>query len=1005
MEGDVAQAAIKGQTLCTRCESLELSVDRFVFGNRPLAISRERSSTHLPKSGSRLRINSGRNLRNLARLEELHSSMSRCAFCELLYLAMQRYGSGNVNGSTACSLCWEIDRRQEDSRSAVLAKSSRRIRLSWTETNGKTQNVYIVFVPPQSSARPETDSRPQPPGQISNPTQTFDTDTEVQALIKTWLGTCLSEHQGSCTETHHNAEQFKSLVDETYFGVIDVVDMQLKELPVKDGKPGPYVALSYVWGQETRGESDYVSTRTTVMQYIERGGLEKVWPRLPSTIHDSIELVRCLGYRYLWIDAFCIVQDSGNSWKLNSEAMHLIYGNALFTICAAEGEDCSAGLRAAWSTIKPDQDRGDPMRHPTTGTDPIRIQCTPEICLMVTRPLEAVVNDSTWNTRAWTFQERILSRRCLIFAENRVYFQCRANSLSQDTYSKVQNSGASLDLMNSSIQPLQEIQQRPIWCYMKYVSMYTGRRLTKASDILAAFRGISWLLGRYLRAPLLFNLPISHFDLALLWSPTQPITLRRPDRVAASGTKGCTQDLNGNCSIRDWLKHHTWIQWYVRNEKGHLRPLWETMQRTSESELSTIPRGDYQDNKKWQGYSTRSTNEAKVVSRPAEDVRKLPSPEGKMQAAEQEARSHGYTYPKKAATRFHTREKQHADNLYPNDRPVGGIGKRTSSDPDFDTSSSAKDPTRHASYGTINDLFNDHVEGQRRNSVTYDKIRVGNKEYVTRPPSIGIDRMTRTRNPELGQKQGPVQTNAASSSDSDEGARDPGLPRYGPAQLAWDGDANGSDLSNRRLPYRDRYGRLIPPGFPRADDNMFKSILPDNPFGVIRNDSIGETEADSQYMPILQFFTWRKWLSVTIRDEATAPLSSPTADLDANTENDNSNIEKKTDVTTVRECDILDDNGDWCGSAVLDDFPIRSLDEEEDEVPFIAISDAKAFTLRECPTWNYYIPKERHESEWDLYYVLLLQRDHERGLWERRGLGKVFKAAFRNKEWAEIKLG
>jgi hypothetical protein len=37
--------------------------------------------------------------------------------------------------------------------------------------------------------------------------------------------------------------------------------------------------------------------------------------------------------------------------------------------------------------------------------------------------------------------------------------------------------------------------------------------------------------------------------------------------------------------------------------------------------------------------------------------------------------------------------------------------------------------------------------------------------------------------------------------------------------------------------------------------------------------------------------------------------------------------------------------------------------------------------------------------------VLLLERNAERGLWERVGIGKVFKAAFSEKTWDEMKLG
>ncbi|KAK8045582.1 hypothetical protein PG993_005606 [Apiospora rasikravindrae] len=890
MEDGSGQMPMSGGKLCSRCDSIDLSVERFVFGGSAAATPYEQSSQS-PRPGPILRINSGNIFKCFASMKELRDSMSSCAFCNLLYLAIQRYGSGDIDDSTTCSLRWELDRRQdEDPSSAESAHSSWRLRLSWNEISGKVQDVYVALMPPQSSAPSSTYSSGQPTSQTkakSQPSAT-DTSTDVQVLVETWVGTCLEQHRGSCDATHNSTEEFKSLVEETYFGVIDVVDMQLKELPIEDGRPNPYVALSYVWGQEIRGNSDYVSTRATVMKYITPGGLKQVWERLPQTIQDSILLVRRLGCRYLWIDALCIVQDSGSSWKLNSEAMHLIYGNALFTICAADGDGCSAGLKAAWPMLRPDKrENGDPVVPEATKTDPIRVECTPGMWLMASRPLEAVVNSSTWNTRAWTFQERILSRRCLIFAEGRLYYQCRVGSISQDTYANAKSNEVSLE---SSIQPLGDIQQRPIWCYMKYVSMYTGRSLTKAGDILAAFGGISWLLGRYMRAPLLFNLPISHFDLALLWSPTQPITMRRPHKGASSATKGCTQDSMGNClcqishsssedtkfptwswsgweggmigydldssdgclsDIRNWLKHHTWIQWYVRNEKGHLRPLWETMQRPNESGVPPIHAYDARDVIRWQGYGSWNEPDKQLMRQLSLKVKELET-------------------------------------------------------------------------------------GRRHDLAEDDRVRIGNDSYIT-----------------IGNEEEAV-------------------PYPYP-------DQEGMIQAN--LPYKDRYDRLIPHEVPRADDLMFKSILPDNPFGVIRDTSMGKTEADSRYMPILQFYTWRAWLHVATRDEAAGDnIRTEETDPDGDKET-------KTEIGTgnsMRERDILDENGDWCGST---------------------------FTARECPDWDYNqdIPEGEgmhgEHDKWDLYHVLLLQRDEERRLWERRGLGKVFKAAFRDKEWAEIKLG
>jgi hypothetical protein len=78
---------------------------------------------------------------------------------------------------------------------------------------------------------------------------------------------------------------------------------------------------------------------------------------------------------------------------------------------------------------------------------------------------------------------------------------------------------------------------------MKSIPLYTGRKLPKSGDILAAFEGVSWLLEQQLNAPLLYGLPTSQFDLALLWMPLGALDRRRARKPEQSQS---TEDSRSN---------------------------------------------------------------------------------------------------------------------------------------------------------------------------------------------------------------------------------------------------------------------------------------------------------------------------------------------------------------------------------------------------------------------------------------------------------------------------
>ncbi|KAI5860078.1 heterokaryon incompatibility protein-domain-containing protein [Durotheca rogersii] len=908
------------ENLCSRCERLPLYAENFIIGTPPVVVdsvaahvgryqSREANSGFIPRSGGCQE--------NFATLQDLRQNQGRCAFCRLVCGAIERYSGGNtgpekVNAKTICSLRWELHGQIVHSSEPV--NRTRRICLTWTEQTGHAQEVFLLFVARKDAiTRHNLDVRPlgRDPA---------DQEGKL-ALVKRWFDICVRNHE-DCRITHGTKKGFMELIEGTYFGVIDVVDMRLKSLPLdRSLRPERFVALSYVWGpRESDDDMSYVTTQSNVIDRMRHNGLRKIIHNLPKTLRDAMSLVFHLGYRYLWIDSLCIVQDFESSWRLNSQAMHLVYGNADFTICAADGKNSSAGLRAA-STILPGRSR-ESTSNRVLNTEPLSEDVSDTVRLIATRSLEATINDSEWNQRAWTFQERVLSRRCLIFADGNVHFQCRRVTFSQDIYADGGES-SSLERGSSPLRTLRELRERPLSFYLTYVRMYTGRRLTKPQDILAAFAGISWLLGRYMDAPLLFGLPTSHFDLAILWNPVTKIRRMAPRHPAYTGW-AFQQDNAGSfpsyaerrsfeslglptwswsgwmdgrieydpamlegclLNVHEWLINHTWIEWYIRDEKGHLSALWGMILQGVERDTE-IPIAAKQDTR-WMGYPGRGSESQKCP-----DTSPIRMPE--------------------------ERQGHQSHKISP------------------------------LSEGPLPDQYK----------------RMSNSVYIS------------TYSP-----QGVCGGETCTMNNTERSSHKLPDRKIG---------RNGNDCDDE-----DDYGRHNLKDKIYGEDSRvqeeFRAILPGSPFGVIRNtapqsvaDGQGQrsgTKATQGCMPILQFKTWRTELHVTIRD-----------------------IAKSNASTGLHQCDILDKAGDWCGAIKLDDDLIRP--RQLHIFQFIAISDAKGFTEEECPVWTYYIPKERKESEWDVYFVLLLERNLERGVWERAGLGKVFKAAFLlEQSWDEIKLG
>ncbi|KAH8911265.1 HET-domain-containing protein [Coniochaeta sp. PMI_546] len=212
------------------------------------------------------------------------------------------------------------------------------------------------------------------------------------AVVRDWIAYCSVNHDITCTPSRASVVRG--------FTVIDCIDRHIRSDVLIDQQG--YVALSYVWGPDSRSMDHDAKT--------PRGKLPDNTPRV---VDDAIEVTRQLGFRYLWVDRYCIRQDCAAHKAEQIENMGDIYGQASLTIIAAAGSSSSYGLPGVRGTPR------DPPSH---------IIIDDQILATVPLDVEARIRNSSWNTRGWTYQEALLSHRRLVFTDNQVYFQCQTMS-------------------------------------------------------------------------------------------------------------------------------------------------------------------------------------------------------------------------------------------------------------------------------------------------------------------------------------------------------------------------------------------------------------------------------------------------------------------------------------------------------------------------------------------------------------------------------------------------
>lgn len=254
-----------------------------------------------------------------------------------------------------------------------------------------------------------------------------------------------------------------------------------------------------------------------------------------------------------------------------------VYRSAFLTIIAASGEDAEAGLAGLRPGTRSFQQQEIVVIPPDQDQPGLSLL---SVCKRAPNFFGAFfdmqnddVDNSKWNTRGWTLQERALSRRNLIFTQEQVMWVCDGAYFSEETafehpineighlsegHTPIRFELLSPRLIAANFRSLDgkvaQIVSSPRRFWNKYTVLvlnFTIRSLGYPGDIHDAFVGIMRAMQRTHNEHFHWGHPRSRFELSLSWFTFYKLSIR-----SETSTLSMTS-LNTQVHFPTW----SWMGW------------------------------------------------------------------------------------------------------------------------------------------------------------------------------------------------------------------------------------------------------------------------------------------------------------------------------------------------------------------------------------------------------------------------------------------------------------
>lgn len=364
-----------------------------------------------------------------------------------------------------------------------------------------------------------------------------DRDTGSLAAItlsKHWLINCAKSHV-TCRSSDLNYVPTR---------LVEILDEGMVRIVEHISFPQEYTALSHRWSRDE-------ASKTTSLNITGRLSPFRA-DRLSPTLRDSVIISRSLGYRYLWIDMLCIIQDSEQDWIHEAAEMRHVYSNAVITIaaeCTSERADDGVFRARDLKALKPfplhelEMYTEEKLEHRFGSAEESGDN---RWCIFPNRGVSQCTNrpKGVLDTRGWILQEQLLSSHILYFGHQQLYWDCISQSASE--------------LSPQGVSLLEDVDSGETWAFRlirrtiagkgdprslaeliadawKYVvENYSARTLTQQSDKLIALQGVIEALESVIKLPSVAGMWQQDLWKQLMWWRASPPAYEPSERPSFS---------------------------------------------------------------------------------------------------------------------------------------------------------------------------------------------------------------------------------------------------------------------------------------------------------------------------------------------------------------------------------------------------------------------------------------------------------------------------------------